>query len=84
MIHTSIIIYFGDNPVGYDLIQKDDTYYFKPFLKDEQSFFPDIDAKISEEKILVSLDDENIKEQVCKLIRMTTLLKFGGTLSAAC
>jgi hypothetical protein len=85
MFLSSVIIYFGENPVGYDLFKEDDVFEFKPALNTSGNLIPPaiIVHAVKDGWEIIGAQDPYIKEQVSNLIKINSLINLPDKLSAA-
>jgi hypothetical protein len=84
MFICSTVLYFGDDPVGYDLYKTTAGFELKPTPATSSKIIP---PRISVQQMTdgwqVAMQDEDIRQQVLKLVEMNQALSLPGELSAA-
>lgn len=76
MFLFSTIIYFGENPVGYDVYREDDIFQLKPAIDSQNNFQPPmITATYSKEILIIEgTEDNETIEQVKRIIELNELI----------
>jgi hypothetical protein len=76
MFLFSTIIYFDESPVGYDVYREEDVFQFKPAIDSHSNLEPPIITAIylKEEWIIDGVEDDEIIEQVKKIIELNELI----------
>jgi hypothetical protein len=76
MFLFSTIIYFGNNPVGYDVYREEDSFQFKPAIDSHSNFKPPIIiATYSKQVWLIEgPEDKETVEQVRKIIKLNEMI----------
>ena len=84
MFITSTILYFGENPVGYDLYREENGYIFKPAIDSKAYLTPEIRVTGPKGAYEISgVEQEDVVGQVRHIISMDALLDLRGQMSAA-
>lgn len=85
MFICSTILYFNDNPVGYDLLKAGGGFELKPTPNTKSNLIPPgISVLPSDDGWQVDgVQDEEIRQQVMKLIALNEVIGLQGKLSAA-
>lgn len=76
MFLFSTIVYFGENPVGYDVYQEEDTFQLKPVIDSKMHMVPPVlTATYSDQLWFIEGTVENeIIEQLKKIIELNKLI----------
>ena len=85
MFIQSTVIYFGEAPVGYDLYKTSTGFALRPGLSNENNGLPPAITVVraSDGWQVEGVQDEEVWEQVNKLIQVQALLRLSGEMSAA-
>ncbi|HEY0039793.1 MAG TPA: hypothetical protein VGB71_03970 [Flavisolibacter sp.] len=85
MFICSTILYFNENPVGYDLYKSENGFELKPTPNTKSNLIPPtISLRVSGEGWDISgIQDEDIRQQVTRLAQIHEVINLDSKLSAA-
>jgi len=76
MFLFSTIIYYGEDPVGYDVYREEDIFQFKPAIDSHSNLKPSMITAIYSKQfwMIEGTEDKEIIEQVRKIIELNELI----------
>lgn len=85
MFISSTVLYFGENPVGYDLFKTEEGFELRPTPVTASDLVPPIIAitQSNEAWQVNGVKEEDLEQQVIKLIEINEMIGLPGKLSAA-
>ena len=85
MTICSTILYFGENPVGYELVKEDNGFGLHPTPDTKSNLVPPVISIVQsgDEWIVEGTHDADITEQVKKLINTQGIVDLPSRMSAA-
>ena len=84
MFLISTIIYFGDEPAGYDVFRENSSFYLKPAVDTHCPLnAPVIEASLVNGNWIISEVAIDVKDQVIKIIEVNSLFDLPQVLSVA-
>ena len=85
MFISATILYFGETPVGYDLYKVAGGFVFKPAATTSSGFQPPeiIVRTLDEDQEIEGVQNEDLHQQIMRLVELHNVIDLEGKLSAA-
>lgn len=85
MFISSTILYFGENPVGYDMFKTTDGFEFKPTPNTTSNLLPPTIVVHSHNNNyqIEGVQNEDLQRQVMRLVGLHHVIGLDGRLTAA-
>ena len=85
MFISTTILYFHENPVGYELFRTNEGFELKPTPNTKSNLIPPTISvlPISNGWEVQGVKDEDIQQQVLRLVELNEVINLQGKLSAA-
>lgn len=85
MFISTTILYFNENPVGYELFRTNEGFELKPTPDTKSNLIPPTISVLQtgSQWEVQGVKDEDIQQQVIKLVEVNEVINLRGKLSAA-
>jgi len=85
MFISTTILYFHENPVGYELFRTNEGFELKPTPNTKSNLIPPTISVLPTDNgwDVQGIKDEDIQQQVIRLVELNEVINLQGKLSAA-